>query len=71
MTTLEIILSIVVYILLILVSLRPFKILEKNKVIDHPIGAAFFAPIFWILVLLISIIEGLKLLFENNESKGG
>lgn len=67
MTTLEIILSITSYVLLALVSYKPFKRGSENNHFDHPIAATFIAPLFWMMLLILAIVIGFEKIFKKNK----
>lgn len=66
MTTLEIILIIISYILFGILSYSPLKKLNKRGWIDFPTFACFLAPPIWIILSVVAIVEGFKYMFKNN-----
>lgn len=65
MTTLEIILSVLCYVILVIASIRPFKKASYNGAIDNPMLAVFFSPFIWILLTIIAAIEGFKTILKD------
>ncbi|MDA3880523.1 MAG: hypothetical protein PF436_09055 [Prolixibacteraceae bacterium] len=68
MTTLEIILLAIVYIILVFVTYKLFKRICDNEWMSNPILASIIWPIALTLSLIPAIIQGYKYIY-NNEFK--
>lgn len=64
MTPLEITLCVILYIVLFIVSIKPFKYLSKKNELDQPVIASFFFPLIWLVFTGIAIYEGYKKIFD-------
>lgn len=69
MTTLEIVLSIVVYILFAIVSYKPFKRISNNDWSDSPRAQCIFAPLVWTVLIILAIIVGFTYLTHHSSKE--
>lgn len=65
MTTLEITLLIIIYVIMMFVSVRPFRMLEKNNTLRNTIVIAMLWPWGWIIVTIMSIVAGYIEIFKE------
>ena len=67
MTTLEIVLSIWVYLLMAFISYKPFKKISENGYTDHPAVQIFIWPAMWFALGFVALLIGLRFLLKNKK----
>ena len=57
--------SIIIYMLLAIMSYKPFKRISNNGWADHPVLQSIVFPLMWFILLLMCIVEGMKHIVNN------
>lgn len=61
----ELILLGIIYILMMIISYKPFKRFADNNWSNTPIGQIFLFPFVWVTYAVIAIIKGFKYMWNN------
>ena len=65
MNTLTLILLIVIYLLIVYITYKPFKLLEDKYFLDTAAIAIWLWPFMWVLIIIIALYEGFAVLFKR------
>jgi cell shape-determining protein MreD len=65
MTTLEITLTVLLYIAISTLSYKPFNKIKGVTVVDNPIISTILWPVTWAILFVLAVIVGFKTIFKD------